>query len=265
MDEPVVLERLGAVRRITLNRPERLNAFDQAMHARLAAVLDEVAADHSARALLLVGAGRAFSAGQDLEAVKEERDLGAVLERSWNPLILRLASFPIPSVAAVHGVAAGAGLAVALACDVVLAARSAKLLLAFARIGLVPDSGASWQLARLVGPARARGLAMLGETVSGEQAAAWGLVWRAVDDAALADEALAVANRFAEGPTAALVATRHLIGEATTGTLAEALARETEAQRRAGQGAEYAEGLAAFLAKRAPNFAQIARTEGTAA
>lgn len=265
MNEPVLLERLGAVRRITLNRPDRLNAFDEPLHARLAAVLDEVASDRTARALLLVGAGRAFSAGQDLDAVKEERDLGAVLARRWNPLILRLASFPMPAVAAVHGVAAGAGLAVALACDVVLAARSAKLLLAFARIGLVPDSGASWQLARLVGPARARGLAMLGEAVSGEQAEAWGLIWRAVDDAALADEALVVANRFAKGPTAALVATRQLIADATTGSLAEALARETEAQRRAGQGAEYAEGLAAFLAKRAPNFAQAPRTEGTPA
>ncbi|WP_114374657.1 enoyl-CoA hydratase-related protein [Elioraea thermophila] len=265
MNEPVVLERLGAVRRITLNRPDRLNAFDQAMHARLAAALDEVAADPSARALLVVGAGRAFSAGQDLEAVQDERDLGAVLERHWNPLVRRLASFPLPSVAAVHGVAAGAGLAVALACDLVLAARSAKLLLAFARIGLVPDSGASWQLARLVGPARARGLAMLGETLSGEQAASWGLVWQAVEDAALSDQALAVANRFAEGPIAALVATRRLIDEAATGTLIEALARETEAQRAAGQGAEYAEGLAAFLAKRTPNFANLSRHEGTPA
>ncbi len=266
MSEPVVLERLGTVRRITLNRPDRLNACNDAMHARLAAVLDEVAADGSARALLVVGAGRAFCAGQDLDAVKAEGDLGAVLERSWNPLIRRLAAFPMPTVAAVHGVAAGAGLALALACDIVLAARSAKLLLAFNRIGLVPDSGASWQLARLVGPARARGLAMLGETLSGEQAEAWGLIWRAVEDAALAEEALATANRFAEGPTAALIATRELIAEAANRTLAEALALETEAQRYAGQGAEYAEGLAAFLAKRAPNFATLPRTtEGTRA
>ncbi len=265
MSEPVVLERLGTVRRITLNRPDRLNAFDDAMHARFAAVLDEVAADGSARAVLLTGAGRAFSAGQDLDAVKGEGDLGAVLERSWNPLMRRLAAFPMPTVAAVNGVAAGAGLALALACDVVLAARSAKLLLAFVRIGLVPDSGASWQLARLLGPARARGFAMLGETISGEQADAWGLIWRAVEDAALADEALSVANRFAEGPKAALIATRRLITEATTSTLAEALARETEAQRHAGQGMEYAEGLSAFLAKRAPNFAKLPRTDGTSA
>lgn len=262
MSEPIVLERFGAVCRVTLNRPERLNAFDEVAHARLAAVLDAVASDREARALLLTGAGRAFSAGQDLDAVKDERDLGAVLERTWNPLILRLSSFPIPTVAAVHGVAAGAGLALALACDVVLAARSAKLLLAFARIGLVPDSGVSWQLARLIGPARARGLAMLGETLSGEQAEAWGLIWRAVDEAVLADASLSVANRLAEGPTAALLATRRLIADAAAGTLAEALARETEAQRRAGQGPEYAEGLAAFLAKRAPAFAQSPGTQG---
>ncbi len=265
MSEPVVLERLGTVRRITLNRPERLNTFDDATHERLAALLDAIAADGEARALLIAGAGRAFSAGQDLDAVKGEGDLGAVLERGWNPLIRRLAAFPMPTVAAVHGVAAGAGLALALACDIVLAARSAKLLLAFNRIGLVPDSGASWQLARLLGPARARGLAMLGETLTGEQAEAWGLIWRAVEDAALAEEALAVANCCADGPTAALIATRQLIADATTRSLAEALARETEAQRRAGRGNEYAEGLAAFLAKRAPNFAKLPRTEGTPA
>jgi len=255
MNEPIVLERLGAVRRITLNRPERLNAFDIALHARLAAALEEIAHDVEARAVLLTGAGRAFSTGQDLEAVRGESDLGAVLERSWNPLILRLASLPVPTVAAVNGVAAGAGMAVALACDVVLAARSATFLLAFARLGLVPDSGTSWQLARLLGLARARAVAMLGDAVAADQAEAWGLIWRAVEDAALAEEALTVAHRLVAGPTGALVATRRLIAEAFAGGLAAALAREAEAQRWAGRSAEYTEGLAAFLDKRAPDFA----------
>ena len=159
MSETVLMERHPGWRRLVLNRPDRLNAFDAAMQAALAAALDEAEQDRSCRAVVLAGAGRAFSAGQDLDAVRGETDLGRVLEEGWNPLIRRLARLGVPTVAAVHGIAAGAGAALALACDIVLAARSARFLMAFARIGLVPDSGASWHLPRLIGPARARAVA----------------------------------------------------------------------------------------------------------
>ncbi|GIX10772.1 enoyl-CoA hydratase-related protein [Elioraea sp.] len=254
MSETVLMERHPGWRRLVLNRPDRLNAFDAAMQAALAAALDEAEQDRSCRAVVLAGAGRAFSAGQDLDAVRGETDLGRVLEEGWNPLIRRLARLGVPTVAAVHGIAAGAGAALALACDIVLAARSARFLMAFARIGLVPDSGASWHLPRLIGPARARAVAMLADPVTADQAASWGMIWAVVEDDALAGEAARTAERLAAGPTAALVATRTALAGGTAATLEAQLDRERDLQRAAGAHPDYAEGVAAFLEKRAPRF-----------
>lgn len=256
MDEAVTVERHARWWRLTLNRPQRLNAFDAPMQRALLAALDAAAAERSCRALVLTGAGRAFSAGQDLEAVRGEPDLGRVLEEGWNPIIRRLAALEVPTVAAVNGIAAGAGASVALACDIVLAARSARFLMAFARIGLVPDSGASWHLPRLLGPVRARAVAMLADPVTAEQAEAWGMVWKAVADEALEAEAVSVADRLAAGPTAALVATRAALAAGASASLEEQLERERELQRAAGAHPDYAEGVAAFVARRAPAFAE---------
>jgi 2-(1,2-epoxy-1,2-dihydrophenyl)acetyl-CoA isomerase len=254
MTETVLVERHPGWRRLVLNRPERLNAFDAAMQEALRAALDDAEADRSCRAVVLTGASRAFSAGQDLDAVRGEADLGRVLDEGWNPLIRRLAGLGIPTVAAVNGIAAGAGAALALACDIVLAARSARFLMAFARIGLIPDSGASWHLPRLIGTARARAVAMLADPVTAEQAESWGMVWRAVEDDALAGEAAMVADRLAAGPSAALVATRTALAAGATTTLEAQLERERDLQRAAGAHPDYAEGVAAFIEKRAPRF-----------
>ena len=254
MNESVLVERHPGWRRLVLNRPERLNAFDAAMQAALRAALDDAEADRSCRAVVLTGAGRAFSAGQDLDALRGEADLGRVLEEGWNPLIRSLGGLGVPTVAAVNGIAAGAGAALALACDIVLAARSARFLMAFARIGLIPDSGASWHLPRLIGPARARAVAMLGDPVTAEQAEAWGMVWRAVADDVLAGEAATAAERLAAGPSAALVATRAAFAAGASATLEQQLERERDLQRTAGAHPDYVEGAAAFREKRAPQF-----------
>jgi 2-(1,2-epoxy-1,2-dihydrophenyl)acetyl-CoA isomerase len=254
MTETVLVEQHPGWRRLVLNRPERLNAFDRAMQEALHRALDDAEADRSCRAVVLAGSGRAFSAGQDLESVRSEADLGRVLEDGWNPLILRLGRLGVPTVAAVHGIAAGAGVALALACDIVLAARSARFHMAFARIGLIPDSGATWQLPRLIGPARARAISMLAEPVTAEQAEAWGMIWQAVEDEVFGAEAAKLAERLAAGPTAALVATRGAFAAAGTATLEAQLERERDLQRAAGQHPDYAEGVAAFLEKRAPRF-----------
>src|SRR3954468_15491994 len=192
-DTTVLTEQRAGYRVITLNRPDRLNAFNETMHADLRAALDQVERDDSCRALLLTGAGRGFCAGQDLSdrlaKPGEQVMLGGTLEAHYNPLVRRLRALPFPVVAAVNGVAAGAGCNVALACDIVLAARSAQFIQSFARVGLVPDSGGTWNLPRLVGPARARALALTGEPLPAEKAEAWGLIWKAVDDGALMVEA----------------------------------------------------------------------------
>ena len=256
MEEAVAIERHRRWWRLVLARPERLNAVDSAMQAALLRALEAAEAERSCRALVITGAGRAFSAGQDLAAVRGEADLGSVLERGWNPLIRRFSTLAVPTVAAVNGIAAGAGAALALACDIVLAARSASFLMAFARIGLVPDSGTSWHLPRLIGPARARAVAMLAEPVTAEQAETWGMVWKTVADEALAEEAALVADRLAAGPTAALVATRAALAAGAAATLDEQLDRERDLQRAAGAHPDYAEGVAAFAGKRAPAFAE---------
>lgn len=248
-------------RRLTLNRPDKLNSFNPALHHALKAALDDAAADRSVRAVILTGAGRGFSAGQDLSDRSREPgapppDLADTLDRLYNPLVRRLRSMPVPVVAAVNGVAAGAGANIALACDVVVAARSARFIQAFSKIGLIPDSGGTWTLPRLVGPARAFALAALAEPVSAEQAEAWGMIWRVVDDAALAAETEALAARLAAMPTGALVTLREGLDNAQTVSLSDQLDWERDNQASLGRSADYAEGVAAFLEKRPARFGE---------
>ncbi len=247
-----------AVARLTLNRPDRLNSFNGEMHAEVREALGRAAAD-GARVLVLTGAGRGFCAGQDLGDRQVapgggRADLGESIERNYKPLILALRALPMPVIAAVNGVAAGAGASIALACDLVIAARSATFIQAFCRLGLVPDSGATWFLPRLVGQARALGLALLGERLAAADAERWGLIWRCVDDAEFAAEVDRLAAGLAAAPTQGLVRTRAAIQGAWQRTLAEQLDVERDLQRELGYTDDYAEGVAAFAAKRAPRF-----------
>lgn len=246
----------GDWHRIVLDRPDRLNALDVPMHRALAAALDVAQADPACRAVLLTGAGRGFCAGQDLTARTggASPDLGATLEAHYNPLIRRLRSLPMPVVCAVNGVAAGAGANIALACDIVLAARSARFIQAFARLGLVPDAGGTWVLPRLIGDARARALMLLGDPVDAETAAAWGMIWRVVDDDALLPAAEALTARLATQPTQGFALTKlALLASAANGLDAQ-LDLERDLQRQAGRTPDYAEGVQAFLDKRPPQF-----------
>jgi 2-(1,2-epoxy-1,2-dihydrophenyl)acetyl-CoA isomerase len=257
--ETIALEILEGVARLTLNRPERLNSFTAQMHEEVAAALDRIERDDTVRVLVLTGAGRGFCAGQDLSdrAVApggEAVDLGASVERYYAPLIRRLTGLALPVIGAVNGVAAGAGANIALACDIVIAARSAKFIQSFAHIGLIPDSGGTWILPRLVGQARALGLALTGEPLSAETAERWGLIWRCFDDEAFAGEVEALARRFAQGPTRGLAATKALIRAASLRTLDEELDIERDAMRELGYSEDYQEGVAAFMAKRPPSF-----------
>ena len=259
LSETILFDRSGAVARITLNRPERLNSFTGEMHGALATVLDEVERDEAVRAVMLTGAGRGFCAGQDLadRAIAPGGaavDLGDSVERFYAPLVRRLTALAKPVVCAVNGVAAGAGANIALACDIVVAARSAKFIQSFAGIGLIPDSGGTWILPRLVGQARALGLALTGEPLSAERAEQWGLIWRCVDDDGLASESAALAARLAAGPTRGLAETKRLVRGAWARTLDEELDRERDAMRELGFSADYQEGVAAFTAKRPPVF-----------
>jgi 2-(1,2-epoxy-1,2-dihydrophenyl)acetyl-CoA isomerase len=256
---PILLDISEAVATVTLNRPDKLNAFNEAMHAELAGALDRIESDGAVRAVLLTGAGRAFCAGQDLgDRVmgegEEPVDLGETLEQLYNPLIRRIAGLERPVVCAVNGVAAGAGANLALACDIVLAARSAAFIQAFCRIGLVPDSGGTYFLPRLVGRARAMGLAMLGETSPAEQAEAWGMIWRCVDDAKLMDEARALASHLASQPTRGLGLIKRALNASTGNDLDAQLDLERDLQREAGRTEDYREGARAFLEKRRPAF-----------
>jgi 2-(1,2-epoxy-1,2-dihydrophenyl)acetyl-CoA isomerase len=246
------------IARLTFNRPERLNSFTTAMHAEVRAALDEVES-RGARVLVITGAGRGFCAGQDLgdRAVSpggDRVDLGESIEKHYAPLVLRLRALPMPVIAAVNGVAAGAGANIALACDLVLAARSASFVQAFAKIGLIPDSGGTWLLPRLVGTSRALGLALLGDKLSAAQAAEWGLIWRCVDDAEFVSETDALARQLAAAPTLALARTKQAIWGSATRTFAQQLDVERDMQRELGATADYAEGVSAFAQKRAPSF-----------
>ena len=247
------------IARLTLNRPERLNSFNDAMHAEVRDALARLRHDAAARVLLLTGAGRAFCAGQDLgdRAVApgaEPVDLGASIERNYRPLVLSLRSLPLPVVCAVNGVAAGAGANIALACDIVIAAKSASFIQAFCKIGLIPDSGGTYFLPRLIGTARAIGLSMLGDKLTAEQAAHWGLIWYCVDDGALGETVEQLLRTLAGAPTAGLAATKRALYASGGNSLEEQLALERDLQRTLGNSADYREGVAAFLAKRAPRF-----------
>ena len=256
--QTILFELRGGIARLTLNRPERLNSFNTEMHAEVRAALAEVRAAE-ARVLVITGAGRGFCAGQDLgdRAVApggEAADLGVSIEKNYKPLVLALRALPLPVIAAVNGVAAGAGANIALACDLVIAARSASFVQAFARLGLVPDSGGTWFLPRNVGTARALGLALLGEKLPAEEAAAWGLIWRCVEDAELASTVETLAQGFASAPTRGLARTKEAIYASWGRTLAEQLDVERDYQAELGRTADYAEGVAAFGEKRTPRF-----------
>ena len=258
-DQPSILvERRAGFRVLTLNRPARLNAFNEEMHRALRAALDDAQADRTCGALLLTGAGRAFCAGQDLAdrapGRGPPRDLGQSLENFYNPLVRQLRALPFPVVAAVNGTAAGAGASIALHCDIVLAAESARFVQAFAKLGLVPDSGGTWLLPRLVGAARARGLALLAEPLAAKTAAEWGLIWKAVADDRLMAEAETICQGFAKGPTVGLGLIKRALDAAERNDLDAQLALERDLQREAGFTPDYAEGVRAFLDKRAPAF-----------
>ncbi len=249
----------GGVAILTLNRPDRLNSFTRAMHLEVRDALARVQADQSVRVLVLTGAGRGFCAGQDLadravDPGAPSVDLGASVEEFYAPLVLTLKNLPMPVICAVNGVAAGAGANLALACDIVLAARSASFIEAFSKLGLIPDTGGTWHLPRLIGPARAMGLAMLGEKLSAEKAEAWGLIWRCVPDETLMDEALAMAKHFAAAPTKGLAFTKRAFQASYANTLAQQLQLEADMMRELGNSHDYREGVAAFLAKRAAQF-----------
>jgi 2-(1,2-epoxy-1,2-dihydrophenyl)acetyl-CoA isomerase len=246
------------VARLTLNRPDRLNSFTAAMHEEVRGALSRAATD-GARVLVLCGAGRGFCAGQDLgdRAIApgaRGADLGESIERNYKPLVLALRNLPMPVIAAVNGVAAGAGCSIALACDIVIAARSASFVQAFCRLGLVPDSGATWFLPRLVGTARAAGLSMLGDKLPAAQAADWGLIWQCVEDVELMPVVDKLAAELALAPTRGLLRTRHAIEQSWGHSLAEQLDIERDFQRELGWSADYAEGVAAFTGKRQPRF-----------
>jgi 2-(1,2-epoxy-1,2-dihydrophenyl)acetyl-CoA isomerase len=250
----------GAVRTLTLNRPAALNSFTGALHEQLLAALNAAASESAVRAVIVTGAGRGFCAGQDLTdpdmAAPDGAppDVGAVIERRYVPLALRIRSMPVPVIAAVNGVAAGAGANFALGCDMVLAARSASFIQAFSKIGLIPDCGGTWLLSRLVGRARAIGLAMTGDKLPAEEAQRIGLIWQCVDDAALMDSAMALATRLAAMPSRALADTRRALDAAAMLDYDAALALEARMQRDLGKAHDFSEGVAAFLAKRAPAF-----------
>lgn len=259
-DAPVVVQQSGAVRRLRLNRPQALNSFTAAMHGELMAALDAAAADPAVRCVVLTGSGRGFCAGQDLNEPGMTPvdgvppDIAGVVRRHYRPLALRLQSMPVPTVAAVNGVAAGAGANLALNCDLVVATRSASFIQAFSKIGLVPDCGGTWLLPRLVGRARALGLTMTGDKLSAEQAERIGLIWQCVDDDAFEAAVDALAARLAAMPSAALAATRRLLDDALERDYASALEEEARLQGQLGAAHDYAEGVAAFQARRAPLF-----------
>ncbi len=266
----VLVSQEAAVRTLTLNRPQALNSFTTAMHGELLAALEAAAADAGVRCVVITGAGRGFCAGQDLSdpAVApvmvdgqlapsaQQPDIGDLIEATYRPLALRIRSMPVPVVAAVNGVAAGAGANLALGCDLTVAARSASFIQAFAKIALVPDCGGTWLLPRLTTRQRALGLAMLGDKLSAQQAADWGLVWQCVDDAEFAATVAALAQRLAAMPVKALVETRAAIDAGAASDLPTALDHEAQLQRRLGRAADYAEGVSAFFAKRAPTFTE---------
>lgn len=261
MSDPVLTSRDGGVLTITLNRPEALNALNRPLMEQFRAALAAAAHDKDVRALIVTGAGRGFCAGADLLEAPTSRPasrgqgISDSMTSHFNPLARDIAQFPKPTVAAVNGTAAGGGVGIALACDIVIAAQSAKFIQVFApQLGLVPDMGCSWHLPRLVGAARAKGLALLGDRLSAADAETWGLIWQCVADAELAARAKEIAGKLAGGPTKGLVATRDVLAAAMDNDLVAQLDLERRVQHEMGNTADFAEGVAAFAQKRAPQF-----------
>jgi len=257
--ETILFEIAGSVATITLNRPEKLNSFTGAMHVELREALRRVREDPAVRALLVTGAGRGFCAGQDLSERRMSGDaasfdLGTTLEENYNPLVRGLRALPIPVLCAVNGVAAGAGCNFALAADIVIAARSARFIEAFSRIGLIPDAGGTYVLPRLVGAARAMGMALTAEPVTGEQAEAWGLIWKCVGDDQLMPEAHKLAAALAAGATSGFALTKQALYASPGNSLEQQLALEARLQREAGHTTDFREGVQAFLEKRPARF-----------
>jgi 2-(1,2-epoxy-1,2-dihydrophenyl)acetyl-CoA isomerase len=255
----ILFDNTDGIAQLTLNRPDKLNSFTQAMHDEVRHAMARVQLDDTVRVFVLTGAGRGFCAGQDLSDRAVEPgaagvDLGASVEKNYAPLVLALRALPMPVICAVNGVAAGAGANLALACDIVLAAKSASFVEVFCKLGLVPDTGGTYFLPRLIGTARAMGLSMLGEKLSAERAESWGLIWKCVPDAELQQETLAMARHFASAPTRGLALTKRALYESGLNTLAEQLKLEAGFMSELGASADYHEGVAAFLAKRPPQF-----------
>jgi 2-(1,2-epoxy-1,2-dihydrophenyl)acetyl-CoA isomerase len=258
MTETILVQDHGNWTEITLNRPDRLNSFNDEMHLALRAAL-ESARDGGMRAALLTGAGPGFCAGQDLGERDPSKmdgppDLGRTVRSFYAPLVRLIRTLDFPVICAVNGVAAGAGANLALACDVVLAARSARFIQSFANVGLIPDTGGSWHLPRLLGEARAKGLALTAQPLHARQAGDWGLIWKCLPDAALMTEARKMAETFANGPTLGYALTKQAIQAAATDTLDAHLELEADFMKRCGESADYAEGVSAFLEKRVPRF-----------
>ena len=255
----LVVENAGSVRTLTLNRPAKLNAFTASLHAELRAALAMAIADDGIKVIVLTGEGRAFSSGQDLteDLPRDDKgsiDLGPALERDYNPLIKQIVGSPKPIIAALNGPAVGASMNIALACDIVLAARSATLQEAFAKIALIPDAGGTWLLPRLIGPKRALALMLTADPVPAEEALRLGLVYKLYEDASFRDDVAAFAAKLAQGPALAFRMIREAILASADNDLAAQLALEAALQRKAGASHDFAEGVAAFLAKRAPQF-----------
>ena len=258
MSDTILSQNNGNWVEITLNRPNRLNSFNDEMHLALRTEIEK-ARDNGVRAILLTGAGRGFCAGQDLgdrdpSKMDGPPDLSQTVRTYYAPLVRLIRSLDFPVVCAVNGVAAGAGANLALACDVVLAAEGAKFIQSFSKVGLIPDTGGSWHLPRLLGEARAKGLAFTAQPLPAKQAEEWGLIWKAIPNESLMHEARTMVATFANGPTLGLGLTKHCIQAAATATLSDHLEREADAMKTCGESADYAEGVSSFLEKRVPNF-----------
>ncbi|GFE87107.1 2-(1,2-epoxy-1,2-dihydrophenyl)acetyl-CoA isomerase PaaG [Steroidobacter agaridevorans] len=257
--QTIFFEVSGGVARLTLNRPDRLNSFNVQMHKEVREALSQLTNNSEARVLVFSGAGRGFCAGQDLgdRAVApggQGVDLGDSIENYYKPLVLALRNLPMPVIGAINGVAAGAGANIALACDLVIATKSASFVQAFSKLGLVPDSGGTWFLPRLLGNARAMGLALLGDKLPAEQAAQWGLIWRCVEDVEFKSTVDQLATQLAAAPTRGLARTKQAIYESWSHSLEQQLDQERDFQRELGRSQDYAEGVAAFTEKRTPKF-----------
>lgn len=259
MSDTVLVDLADGVLSLTLNRPEKLNSFNEEMHIALRAAIQRAHDDSAVRAVFLTGSGRGFCAGQDLGDRDPRKggtapDLGKTLETFYNPTLRLIRSLDKPVICAVNGVAAGAGANIAIACDIVFAAKSARFIQAFSKIGLIPDAGGTFNLSRILGEPRAKALTMLADPLSAQDAMDWGLIWKAVDDEVLQVEAMAAARKLALGATFGLGLTKRLIQEAATNTLDQQLDAERDAQQQAGKSADYAEGVTAFLEKRQAEF-----------